>query len=913
MLNNEQSEHVDLAAQCFFNGLLKEFHGWQQDTNHEFVSINLPECGVELQLSYAHFSHCGPHRFIFPIRYIEGSHRGSLSFERALTLILHEPSIVGDLSEETRDLFKNRVIQSAANTANAISTRFDDLTHLYKDKLNFIEAEQALLVGHNMHPAPKSRSEFSGADICYAPESGDSFGLHWFAVHQTAWQGDVYGSDVQKSIAAITEDLKLDFGILPADFQLMPMHPWQVAVLKERDDIAHLFASELILDLGIHGEGWRATTSLRAIYHPDCRFMIKYSLSVKLTNSVRHLSLKEVRRGMLLEQILDADKGLELLQRYPKLTIMREPGFAALQTLEGEAIEESLFAFRVNSFWKQPERESLVLATLTQADPLGGNSALANMVLGRAEERGESTSRVAQQWFQGYLEQVLEPLVTARSDYGVIFLAHQQNIVVDIEDSLPVGLFYRDCQGTGFTCAAQECFAEQLGDVAPENFMPHQFVDPFISYYLIFNSSFSVISSMASAGLVKESVLLTQLRLFMGHLQQKGYKDPGFVDYLLNSDSLIFKGNFFVYLSNINENSIEDPSEIYQEIPNPLYLRPDGKRLVKRLPDSSLMGFTEGNSISIETAECSLDVYLTEHDGLRILLPASPNYNQSRLSYLQMLSLLEHSIFCGMAKGVSLSLSHWDKLCYDKPARWMCVDDNALFIGISQFEQNPDLWLLTANQSLPETLIEEEVTHPLRPRHPQGVFYRRYSYELGQELSLRLVDPQADLALFHQWMNQPRVAEFWELDKPKEKLLAYLQKGVALKHQFPVIAMLNGNAFGYFEYYWAKEDRLGPYYDADNYDRGIHLLIGNENYLGSQYWKIWGHYLIQYSFLADSRTKHLVGEPRIDNKNVIKLWQYFDFEKVKEFHFPHKHAALVVGKRERFFEQMTRHYQDNQS
>lgn len=921
MLVNEQSERVDLAAQCFFNGLLKEFHGWKVDEQQQFVSIDLPDSDVELQLSYEHLSSCGPHKFIFPIRYLDGKSRGSLSFERALSLIINESEIVGELSDSARDLFKDRVIQSAANTANGVTERFDDLPHIYNQKLNFIEAEQALLVGHNMHPAPKSRSEFSGADIRYAPESGESFGLHWFAVHKTAWQGEIYDGEIDAAIASIIEDLKLDLKLdlrpTPSDYQLLPMHPWQVKVLKERDDIAHLFASDLILDLGVHGDGWRATTSLRAIYHPDCRFMLKYSLSVKLTNSVRHLSVKEVRRGMLLEKILDADKGLELQQRYPNMTIMREPGFVALQNGEGEAIEESLFAFRVNSFWKQPERESLVLASLTQADPMGGNSALANMVLNRANERKESTSIAAQQWFQGYLEQVLEPLVTARSDYGVIFLAHQQNIVVDIQDRLPVGLFYRDCQGTGFTCAAQECFPEQLREVEPENFMSREIVDPFISYYLIFNSSFSVISALASAGLVDESVLLNQLRLFMGHLKQKGYKDSGFVDYLLSSETLIFKGNFFVYLSNINENSIEDPSEIYQSIPNPLYVKSDTKALIKRLPDNSLIGFSQScfsqtNAISIETPETSCEVSLTELDGLRVVQPSELSVNFLRLSYLQMLSLIEHVMFSKEVKGVSISLSHWEQLCFVKPPEWICVDDKALFIGVSQFEQNPDLWVLSPlspNLASPECFIKnDEVTHPLRPNHPQGVFFRRFSYELGLEFSLRLIDPQADLELLHQWMNQPRVAGFWELDKPKEELLEYLQTTLALKHQFPVIGMFNGNAFGYFEYYWAKEDRLGPYYEADDYDRGVHLLIGNENYLGTQYWKVWGNYFIQYVFLADSRTKHLVGEPRIDNKNIIKLWQHFALEKVKEFHFPHKHAALVMGRRERFFEKMLRHY-----
>lgn len=919
MFSYTEGMRVDLAAQCFFNGLLKEFTGWTQDAELKQISMALPNSGQILLLSYAHFSVCGPHKFIFPIRYrqLEGRdlQEGELTFQQALKLILDEEAILGSVSASARHLFYERVMQSAANTASAISLRAADLAHLYSGKLNFIEAEQALLAGHNMHPAPKSRSEFSGEDIRYAPESGQSFGLHWFAVHHSAWQGDVYQSDVQETIGAIIEDLGLEFDPLPQGFQLLPMHPWQVPVLREREDIAELFAADLIIDLGNRGEGWRATTSLRAVYHPDCRFMIKYSLSVKLTNSVRHLSVKEVRRGILLEQILDADKGQEFQQRYPDMTIIREPGFAVLQGKTCGAIEESLLAFRVNSFWQQSERESLVLATLTQADPRGEDSLLAHMVRRRAQERQLSNSKAAQQWFQGYLNQILEPLIVARSDYGLIFLAHQQNIVVDIRDQLPVGMFYRDCQGTGFTCAAQECFPEQLGEQTPENFMPHQFVDPYISYYLIFNSTFSVISALASAGLVAEEVLLNQLRLFMGIQQQKGYKDPGLIDYLLNSESLIFKGNFFVYLSNINENSIEDPSEIYRTIPNPIYRQSDVPTLVKRLPDESLMAFSQHQTLRVETPDLALEVHVSECDGVRLLQPLSPSLDSDnpplRLTYVQMLSLLEHGLFSSQVNGVSLSISHWHQLCHMAPPPWMFVDEQVLFIGVSQFEQNPDLWLVSPLQSSPAAVVNSaDVSHPRRPRHASGVFYRRYNYELGLELSLRMADPDKDLSLFHHWMNQERVSEFWELDKPKAELKEYLQQTLARKHQFPVFAMIDGITFGYFELYWAKEDRLGPYYDAEDYDRGIHLLIGDARFLGSQYWKVWGNYLIQYCFLSECRTERLVGEPRIDNKRLIKLWQYFGYDKVKDFHFPHKHAALVMARREDFFKQMTMHYQE---
>lgn len=43
------------------------------------------------------------------------------------------------------------------------------------------------------------------------------------------------------------------------------------------------------------------------------------------------------------------------------------------------------------------------------------------------------------------MDNVIAPLCIARSDYGIILLAHQQNILLDIKDNLPTGMKYRDC------------------------------------------------------------------------------------------------------------------------------------------------------------------------------------------------------------------------------------------------------------------------------------------------------------------------------------------------------------------------------------------------------------------------------------------------------------------------------------
>jgi RimJ/RimL family protein N-acetyltransferase len=135
----------------------------------------------------------------------------------------------------------------------------------------------------------------------------------------------------------------------------------------------------------------------------------------------------------------------------------------------------------------------------------------------------------------------------------------------------------------------------------------------------------------------------------------------------------------------------------------------------------------------------------------------------------------------------------------------------------------------------------------------------------------------------------------------KEDLDAYIRRMEQDPHQRPIIGTLDGKPFGYFEVYWTPEDRLGPYYEHDPFDRGFHFLIGDLAALGKGTGAIIQS-MVHFIFLDDPRTRRVMGEPRHDN---IKLLRYLQtvpgWVKVKEFDFPHKRAALLQIRREDFF------------
>lgn len=229
-------------------------------------------------------------------------------------------------------------------------------------------------------------------------------------------------------------------------------------------------------------------------------------------------------------------------------------------------------------------------------------------------------------------------------------------------------------------------------------------------------------------------------------------------------------------------------------------------------------------------------------------------------------------------------------------------DGESLVVDPRAFWQLPQNWMPAAGYPWPQIhVLSEGRYHPKRPNKPQGVVYRRYVPWLGQELTFRVADPEADLACFHRWMNDEQVNVVWEDAGDLGKLRAILEDRRDDPHMLALIASVGDQPFGYFEVYWAKEKRAGPFYDADDYDRGWHVAIGEPACRGKQFITAWLPSLMHFMFLDEARTQRIVGEPRATHEQQIRNLDRSGFAKVKHFDFPHKRALLVMLTRERFF------------
>jgi len=228
----------------------------------------------------------------------------------------------------------------------------------------------------------------------------------------------------------------------------------------------------------------------------------------------------------------------------------------------------------------------------------------------------------------------------------------------------------------------------------------------------------------------------------------------------------------------------------------------------------------------------------------------------------------------------------------------------AWFVRRDLFWQMPSPWLVAGvGPVYPQALqTSEGKRHPLRPPKPQGEVYRRFDTRLGAWISLRTLDLALDLERFNRWQNTPRVQHFWQEGGTLEFHRAYLQRLMADPHALTLIGCFDDDPFAYFEVYWAKEDRIAPFYAVHDYDRGIHMLVGEEKHRGPHKVASWLSALVHFAFLDDPRTQTIVAEPRADNARMIAHMQAQRFYRAREFDFPHKRAALMALHRDAFFD-----------
>lgn len=285
-------------------------------------------------------------------------------------------------------------------------------------------------------------------------------------------------------------------------------------------------------------------------------------------------------------------------------------------------------------------------------------------------------------------------------------------------------------------------------------------------------------------------------------------------------------------------------------------------------------------------------------------------------------------------KPIPISTDHTGQLVFSRSSFWQGA--GSPFGARPAWVADPDIHnhLRTPLNLYPSRPLEYTLTtefprrqvhalHPVRPPKPApgSRIYSRYIPALGEFFSVYALDytNEQHLQLFHTWQNDPRVAEQWKETGTLDEHREYLRQIHEDPHQMAVLAKFNDIFFSYHEIYWAKvslpfplplqqahllvsqEDHLGAHYNAGNWDRGRHSLVGDTRFRGSQRVIAWWCSLMHYIFLDEPRTEYVTGEPKFAHRVPLTYDHATGMNLAKVIDLPHKRSALILGSRDKFF------------
>lgn len=530
------------------------------------VEVALPHLSGKLAVDVEYRSFVGNHHFgkiliqvdKFSWQVISGSHAIQQLIEGIFNT---SPAAFGCKQE-----LLLRVIESQRLMGEYIEQRRGDPS---LSAPRFIDAEQSLLFGHWQHPTPKSRQGMLDYHHAfYAPETRGEFPLHYFSVDRALIR--------QRSAIPLTaEEVVMDSlpcaGEKPDNHIVVPMHPLQAQWLLHQHDIRELLHAGRIQDLGCYGPAFTATSSVRSLYNANIAWMYKFSLPVKITNSLRVNKRHELDAGVVMATLY---RKTGFSERYASFRVITDPAYITLD-LPGK--EESGFEviIRENPFPKGKDQDVVTIAALTQAPMPGETSMLYKYIHALSGNNEACHLRAAIKWFAKYWECAIEPMIVLYDEHGIALEAHQQNSVIALKDNLPSTYYFRDNQGFYLSKAYRGYLATMEPDSVTVDalYFDDDVICDRFAYYLFINHLFSLIGRMGADGLAEERILISfvQQRLYAlrGSLSGAGKL---FVEKLLSEPVIPVKANLLTRVHDVDELLADNEQAIYTRIPNPLIM-----------------------------------------------------------------------------------------------------------------------------------------------------------------------------------------------------------------------------------------------------------------------------------------------------------------------------------------------------
>ncbi|MEU0749051.1 IucA/IucC family protein, partial [Streptomyces albogriseolus] len=319
----------------------------------------------------------------------------------------------------------------------------------------FQAIETGMTEGHPCFVANNGRLGFGVHEYRqYAPEAANPVKLVWLAAHRsraafTAGVGIDYESFVRQELG--DRAVERFHGILraqdldPADYLLIPVHPWQWW-----NKLSVTFAAEVarrhLVCLGEGDDEYLAQQSIRTFFnrsHPEKHY-VKTALSVLNMGFMRGLSAAYMEATPAindwLARLIDNDPVL----RSTGLSIIRERAAVGYRHLEYEQATDRYSPYRkmLAALWRESPVASLedgeslaTMASLVHVDHEGRSFAAALI---------ERSGLDPAEWLRRYLRAYYVPLLHSFYAYDLAYMPHGENVILVLEDGAVKRAVYKD-------------------------------------------------------------------------------------------------------------------------------------------------------------------------------------------------------------------------------------------------------------------------------------------------------------------------------------------------------------------------------------------------------------------------------------------------------------------------------------
>ncbi|MFF0460813.1 IucA/IucC family protein [Streptomyces mexicanus] len=370
----------------------------------------------------------------------------------ALEFFLEFKDTLG-LSETILPVYLEEISSTLASTCYKLTK--PPVTSAELARGGFQDIETGMTEGHPCFVANNGRLGFGVHDyLSYAPETASPVHLVWLAAHRsraafTAGAGIEYGSFLRQELGE--ETVERFHGVLraqgldPADYLLIPVHPWQWW-----NKLAVTFAAEVarkhLVCLGEGEDAYLAQQSIRTFFntsHPEKHY-VKTALSVLNMGFMRGLSAAYMEATPAINDWLARLIENDPVLKSTGLSILRERAAVGYRHLEYERATDRYSPYRkmLAALWRESPVPSLeegeqlaTMASLLHVDHEGHGFAAALI---------ERSGLAPTEWLRHYLRAYYTPLLHSFYAHDLAFMPHGENTILVLRDGVVRRAIYKD-------------------------------------------------------------------------------------------------------------------------------------------------------------------------------------------------------------------------------------------------------------------------------------------------------------------------------------------------------------------------------------------------------------------------------------------------------------------------------------